>query len=132
MYGFYLQTHFLDPFVAIAGVRVHQFGQSVNLICIINGGGLYNFTWEAPAGSTSLERGIITNATSSSRLTFEAHEEDTGTFTCEVDPSVTGSPAMATVTVGNAFILFTIKTKVQYLPYSSRYCDGTRGHDSGV
>ena len=108
MYGFYLQTHFpqLDPFVALAGVGVHQFGQNVNLLCIIHGGGSYNFTWEAPAGSTSLERGIITNATSFSRLTFKAREEDTGTFTCEVDPSVTGSPVMATVTVGNAYSLF--------------------------
>ena len=118
----------------ISGSGVHQFGESVTLQCGVFGGETYNFTWGAPAGSTSLERGTITSDMSLSRLTFEAREEDSGIFTCEIDGG-TGSPAMAFVTVGNAhlsFILFTIKTKVQYLSYSSRYCDGTSGHDSGV
>ena len=121
--------------LVIGGGGVYQFGESVTLFCVVFGGGSHNFTWGAPAGSASLERGTITIPTdmSFSTLTFEAREEDSGIFTCMID-SGTGFPATM-VTVGNAhlsFILFTIKTKVQYLSYSSSYCDGTSGHDSGV
>ena len=103
-------------FLAVPGIigagGVHQFGQNVTLQCGVFGEGSYNFTWEAPPGSTSLERGIITNATSFSRLTFEAREEDTGIFTCMIDGG-TGSTAMAFVIVGNASLFHPVHCQDQ-------------------
>ena len=136
MISFFIVSSLFQQAPIIGGDGVYQFGESVTLFCGVFGGGSHNFTWGAPAGSASLERGTITIPTDMgfSTLTFEVREEDTGEFTCMIDGG-TGSPATTMVTVGNAhlsFILFTIKTKVQYLSYSSSYSDGTSGHDSGV
>lgn len=46
----------------------------------------YDYTWEAPVGSTSLERGVVVDtATVTATLIFEAHGEDNGVFTCRID-----------------------------------------------
>ena len=64
------------------------------------GGGSHYFTWSAPDGSTSIQRGTISTTMSSTMLVFEAQEGDTGTFTCTI-LGATGAPAAATITVGN-------------------------------
>ena len=55
-----------------------------------------------PEGSSSLERGNISNdAGSISSLTFEVNEHDGGEFTCFIPGSIVQSYA-AHITVGNA------------------------------
>ena len=86
--------------VAIVGGGVHQYGENITLLCGVFGSGSNNnFTWSAPEGSTSLERGSISSDMHVSTLIFEAREEDSGVFTCEID---TGAPAITFVIVGNA------------------------------
>ena len=100
-------TCFLSIFAAILVISSHQseytYGDEVFLECIVFGGsGPYNFTWQAPSGSTSLKRGtIVVNNVTNSTFTFEAFAEDTGTYTCLADNS-TYSPAETNITVGNA------------------------------
>ena len=64
------------------------------------GGGSHTFIWSAPDGSTSIQRGTISTTIHSTILIFEAREEDTGTFSCEIVGG-TGAPATATIIVGN-------------------------------
>ena len=80
----------------VGGGGVYQFGQSVTLHCGVSG--TASFTWGAPSGSTSLQRGTITNYIGFTTLTFQAREEDTGIFIC----IGVGPPGAATVIVGNA------------------------------
>ena len=100
-------TCFLSIFAAILVILSHQseytYGDEVFLECgVVGASGAYNFTWQAPSGSTSLQRGTIVDYdVTISTLTFEAFAEDTGTYTCLADNS-TYSPAETTITVGNA------------------------------
>ena len=64
------------------------------------GSGSHAFIWSAPDGSTSLLRGTISSIMSFTMLVFEAREEDTGTFICEIVGG-TGATVTATITVGN-------------------------------
>ena len=82
---------------------MYEYDEYVSLILlVIEGGGSYNFTWEAPVGSSSLERGTIYSDGSFSELIFEAHEEDSGIYICRIDS--TGKSFAARVTVGNTHL----------------------------
>ena len=57
----------------------------------------------APTGSNSLQQGnISTNEDGTGSFTFEAREEDDGTYTCQITGS-TANPDSTTITVGNVF-----------------------------
>ena len=79
------------------------------LQCVVFGGsGTYNFTWETPPDSTSLQRGIVVvDMVTIASLTFETFAEDTGTYRCQVNGS-SDPPAETSLTVGNAnyYIIF--------------------------
>ena len=88
----------------VAGGGTYEYGQEVLLACIVIGeSGSYNFTWETPVGSSSLERGTISSDVSFITLTFEAREEDSGAYTCRVLDS-TGESFAAHVTIGNTLL----------------------------
>ena len=112
MISFFIVSSLFQQALIIGGGGVYQFGQSVTLQCGVFGGGSHNFTWGAPAGSTCLERGTITISTdmSSSTLTFEAREEDSGFFTCMIDG---GTGPTIFVAIGNASLFHPVHYKDQ-------------------
>ena len=96
----------------LVGGSVYQFGQSATLQYGVFGEGTYNYTLGVPPGSTCLERGTITISTdmSSSTLTFEAREEDSGFFTCMIDG---GTGPTIFVAIGNASLFHPVHYKDQ-------------------
>ena len=85
-----------------------SYGENITLECFARSSSdPHNFTWGAPEGSTSLERGsiVVNDEMTISVLTFEAFEEDTGTFTCQIERS-NEDPATAPIIVGNGIIVW--------------------------
>lgn len=82
----------------------YAYGEIVSIRCTLVGSASeHNYTWEAPDGSTSLERGMVVDtSTVAATLTFEAREEDNGVYTCNID-DVSQFPVSTTIIVGNAY-----------------------------
>ena len=86
----------------ITGDDTYVYGGEVSLRCLgVQGSATYSFTWTVPDGSTSLSEGQVVTSGAISDLTFNASQEDSGDYTCQVESgSETASDSM-TVTIGN-------------------------------
>ena len=83
-------------------MRSYIFGQNVLLRCTVAlGGSNYNFSWEAPDGSTNQERWSILTDPNLSQLSFQARQEDDGSYTCEADDGTFSGTDTAIITIGN-------------------------------